>query len=247
MMPFNCTAFIAEYGGGNTCRYGTHSIVYAQGDLADSIFYIQQGEVKLSVVSEQGKEAVVAILEAGDLCGEGCLNGQPLRISTVTTVSECIITRLEKATVLRALQDNQSFSNYFLHYLLTQNIRLKEHLIDHLFNSSEKRLARALLLLANFGKDAHDKKALPKIDQETLANLIGTTRGRVNYFMNKFRRLGFVEYHGGDIRVHSSLLNVVLHDPPHGVWALRTDENRAASHESKHRAPQRTARKPNVS
>jgi len=247
MMPFDTTAFIAEYGGGNTCKYRTHSIVYTQGDIADSVFYIQQGDAKLSVVSEEGKEAIVAILGAGDLCGEGCLNGQPLRISTVTTISECIITRLEKAAVLRALQDDHSFSDYFIRYLLTQNLRLKEHLIDHLFNSSEKRLARALLLLANFGKDAQEKRALPKVDQETLANLIGATRGRVNHFMNKFRRLGFVEYHGGDIRVHSSLLNVVLHDPPNGVWALRAEESPTASREGRRRVPQHTMRKPNVS
>jgi len=245
-MPFDATAFTAQYGG-YISRYRSHSLVYAQGDIADSVFYIQQGEMKLSVFSEQGKEAVIAILEAGDLCGEGCLNGQPLRISTATTIGECIIARLEKAAVIRALQDNRSFSNYFIHYLLTQNIRLKGHLIDHLFNSSEKRLARALLLLANFGKEPQEERTLPKIDQETLANLIGTTRGRVNHFMNKFRRLGFVEYHGRDICVHSSLLNVVLHDPPNGLWALRTDESRAASRESSHRAPQRTPRKPDVS
>ena len=144
---------------------------------------------------------------------------------------ECIIARLEKATVIRALQENQSLSDYFIHYLLTQNLRLKEHLIDHLLNSSEKRLARALLLLANFGKEGQEKRVLPKIDQETLGNLIGTTRGRVNHFMNKFRRLGFIEYDGCDICVHSALLNVVLHDPPQGVSALRTNESRAASRE----------------
>jgi CRP-like cAMP-binding protein len=236
MMHLDARAFIAQYGSGTISRYRSHSIVYAQGDIADSVFYIQRGEVKLSVISEQGKEAIVAILEAGDLCGEGCLNGQPLRLSTVTTISECIIARLEKATVIRALQENQSFSDYFIHYLLTQNLRLKEHLIDHLFNSSEKRLARALLLLANFGKEEQEKRTLPKIDQETLANLIGTTRGRVNHFMNKFRKLGFIEYHGSDICVHSSLLNLVLHDPPHGVSALRTNESRAASREGEHRA-----------
>jgi CRP-like cAMP-binding protein len=231
ILSFDSKAFAAKYDGVTTTRLRAHSVVYVQGDTADSVFYIQQGKIKLSVVSEQGKEAVVALLEAGDLCGEGCLNGQPLRISTAATMSECIIVRLEKASVVRALHDKHSFADFFIEYLLTQNLRLKEHLIDHLFNSSEKRLARALLLLANYGKEGREERIIPKIDQETLAKMIGTTRARVSHFMNKFRKMGFVEY-DGEIKVHSSLLNVILHDPPHGVRAVRAREVQALSRES---------------
>ncbi len=207
-IPFNAIAFIDEYGDGSA-TYRNHSIVCTQGDPADCAFYIQKGEVKLTVVSEQGKEAVVSILGAGDLCGEDCLNGQPLRVYTITTLSECIIARLQTSSVLRAIKENQAFYQFFMHYLLAKNIQLKERLTDHLLNSSEKRLAHALLLLAKFGMEKPEEKALPKIDQETLANLIGTTRGRVNYFMNKFRRLGLIEYSGGEIRVHGTLLKAV--------------------------------------
>jgi CRP/FNR family cyclic AMP-dependent transcriptional regulator len=234
MLPFDTKTFLAKYGGVTTTKCRAHAVVYVQGDAADSVFYIQQGKVKLSVVSEQGKEAVVAILETGDLCGEGCLNGQPLRISTATTLNECIMVRLEKASVIRALHDNHSFSDFFIEYLLTQNLRLKEHLIDHLFNSSEKRLARALLLLANFGKEGRQELIIPAIDQQTLAKLIGTTRARVSHFMNKFRKLGFLEYNG-NIRVHSSLLNIILHDPPNGIKALRTRAGGVVPREGKQR------------
>jgi len=219
-VPFDVKGFAAKYGGVTVSKYQTNSVIYTQGDAGDAVYYIQQGRVKFSVVSEQGKEAIVAILDAGDLCGEGCLNGQPLRITTATTMSECVIARLEKSSVVRALRDNRSFSQFFVSYLLTQNARLKEHLIDQLFNSSELRLARALLLLANYGKDGREERIIPKIDQQTLAKIIGTTRGRVSHFMNKFRRLGFIEYNG-DIRVHSSLLNVILHDRPNEVRSLR--------------------------
>ena len=210
---FDVTAFVAKYGGGTITKHQAHSIVFAQGDAADAVFYIQQGKVKLSVVSEQGKEAIVAILDAGDLCGEGCLSGQPLRISTATTMSECIIARLEKASVVRAMHDDQAFCDFLIAYLLSENVRLNEDLIDQLFNSSEKRLARALLLLATYGKETRTDQIVPKIDQMTLAKMIGTTRGRVSHFMNKFRKLGYIDYNG-HINVHSSLLNVVLHDNP---------------------------------
>jgi len=233
--PFDAKAFAAKYGGVTTTKYQANSIVFAQGDAADCVFYIQQGKVKLSVVSEQGKEAVIAVLETGDLCGEGCLAVQPLRISTATTMSDCVMVRLEKVSVVRAMHDNQSFCDFLMAYLLTQNVRLNDALIDHLFNSSEKRLARALLLLANYGKEARQEQVIPKIDQQTLAKMIGTTRGRVSHFMNKFRRMGFIEYNG-EIHVHSSLLNVVLHDQPTGVRGLRAREEREVSREGGRRA-----------
>ena len=231
IQSFDANAFVAKYGGVPLTKYRAHAILYAQGDAAECIFYIQQGSVQLSVVSEQGKEAIVAILDACHLCGEGCLNGQPVHISSATTMSECVIARLEKASVMRALHDDPLFADFFIEYLLTQNLRLQEHVIDHLFNSSEQRLARALLLLANYGKEPRDEKIIPKIDQLTLARMVGTTRARVSHFMNKFRRMGFIEYNG-EIRVHSSLLNVILHDHPNAARALRAREGRAVSREA---------------
>ena len=186
-------------------------MVFSQGDPADAIFYIQKGKVKLTVVSEHGKEAVIAILEAGDFFGEGCLAGQPLRIATAGAISECAIMRLEKSDTIRVLHDEPAFSELFLEYLLSRNIRIEEDLVDQLFNSSEKRLARLLLLLANFGKEGKPEPVIANISQETLAEMIGTTRSRVSHFMNKFRKLGFIDYNGG-LKVHSSLLNIVLHD-----------------------------------
>ena len=183
-------------------------------EVADAVFYIQQGEVKLTVVSEQGKEAVVAILGPGHFFGEGCLNGHPLRIATTrAVVDECVITRLEKATIVATIHDEPEFSELFMSYLLTRNSRIEEDLIDQLFNSSEKRLARLLLLLANFGKEGKPEPIVGKFSQETLAEMIGTTRSRVSFFMNKFRKLGFIEYNG-KLEVHNSLLNVVLYDQP---------------------------------
>lgn len=221
-------AFIAACGGGAIARYGSRSVIYTQGGIADSILYIEQGQLKVSVFSEQGKEAIIAILKPGDLCGEDCLSGQKLRMSTATTINECTIVRLEKTRVVAALHENHALSDYFIQYLLAGNIRLNQLLIDFQLCSSEKRLARALLLLADVGREMGQemgpemgqemgqevqvKKVISNIDQETLANLIGTTRGRVNYFMNKFRRLGLVEYHGEDIRVQGSLLSVAQHD-----------------------------------
>ena len=235
MLPFDAKAFAAIYGGVTITKYPANAIAFAQGDAADCVFYIRQGKVKLSVVSDQGKEAVIAVLETGDLCGEGCLAVQPLRISTATTMTDCVMVRLEKASVVRAMHDNHAFCDFLLAYLLNQNVRLKDDLINHLFNSSEKRLARALLLLANYGKEVGEEHVIPKIDQQTLAKMIGTTRGRVSHFMNKFRRMGFIEY-DGEIHVHSSLLNVVLHDQPTGARGLRAREDRVVSRQGRRRA-----------
>src|SRR5579864_1918073 len=209
---FDPKTFLARAEKGRTLvDYRKNGKVFAQGDAADSVFYIQKGKIKLTVVSQHGKEAVVAILGAGDFFGEGCLAGQPQRMASATTLSDCSITRLEKAGVIHLLHDQPAFSELFLHHLLSRNIRIEEDLVDQLFNSSEKRLARVLLLLANFGKEGKPEPVIPKISQETLAEIVGTTRSRVSFFMNRFRKLGFVHYNGG-IEVHSSLLNVVLHD-----------------------------------
>ena len=188
--------------------------LHTQGEDADAVFYIQKGNVKLTVVSEQGKEAVVAMLGPGHFLGEGCLNGHPLRIATTRAVDDdCVITRLEKATMIATIHDEPEFSELFMSYLLTRNSRIEEDLIDQLFNSSEKRLARLLLLLANFGKEGRPEPIVGNFSQETLAEMIGTTRSRVSFFMNKFRKLGFIEYNG-KLEVHNSLLNVILHDKP---------------------------------
>ena len=209
---FEPKAFLAKVGKGRTLAdYKKNQRIFSQGDPADAIFYIQTGKVKLTVVSKQGKEAVVAILGADNFFGEGCLAGQPLRMAGAAAMSECSIMRLEKPGVIRLLHDEPTFSELFLQYLLSRNIRIEEDLVDLLFNSSEKRLARVLLLMANFGKEGKAEPVIPKISQETLAEIVGTTRSRVSFFMNRFRKLGFIEYNGG-LEVHSSLLNVVLHD-----------------------------------
>jgi CRP/FNR family transcriptional regulator, cyclic AMP receptor protein len=209
---FDVKDFLSKTNGGRTnvdcCENG---VIFSQGDLADAIFYIQKGKVKLTVISKHGKEAVVAILGVGDFFGEGCLAGQPLRMGTAVSMSESSVMRLEKADVIRALHEQPSFSEVFVAHLLSRNIRIEEDLVDQLFNSSEKRLARVLLLLANFGKEGTPQTVIPKISQETLAGIIGTTRSRVSFFMNRFRKLGFLEYNGA-LTIHSSLLNVVLHD-----------------------------------
>jgi CRP/FNR family cyclic AMP-dependent transcriptional regulator len=211
---FDPKEFLAKVGEGKTIsKYRKDQIVFSQGEVADAVFYIQQGEVKLTVVSEQGKEAVVAILGPGHFFGEGCLNGHPLRIATTRAVDECVITRLEKATMIATIHNEPEFSELFMSYLLTRNSRIEEDLIDQLFNSSEKRLARLLLLLANFGKEGRPEPIVGKFSQETLAEMIGTTRSRVSFFMNKFRKLGFIEYNGR-LEVHNSLLNMVLRDKP---------------------------------
>ena len=211
---FDPREFLSKVGRGRTIsKYRMNQVVFSQGDAADSVFFIEQGKVKVTVVSEQGKEAVIAVLGVGDFCGEGCLAGQPLRMATATAMSGCEIMRLEKAAVIRVLHDEPAFSELFVAHLLARNIRVEEDLVDQLFNSSEKRLARALLLLANFGKEGRPEPIIAKVSQETLADMIGTTRSRVSFFMNKFRDLGFIEYNG-TLTVHSSLLSVVLHDQP---------------------------------
>ena len=212
---FDPKTFLAKVGDGKTVtKYRKDQIVFSQGELADAVFYIQQGEVKLTVVSEQGKEAVVAIVGPGHFFGEGCLNGHSLRIATTRAADDgCVITRLEKAVMLATIHKEPEFSELFMSYLLTRNSRIEEDLIDQLFNSSEKRLARLLLLLANFGKEGRPEPIVGKFSQETLAEMIGTTRSRVSFFMNKFRKLGFIEYNG-KIEVHKSLLNMVLHEKP---------------------------------
>jgi CRP/FNR family transcriptional regulator, cyclic AMP receptor protein len=215
--PFDCKAFNARYGGVTVGEYKKNQAVFSQGSSAGAIFYIQEGKIQLAVLSEEGKERVVMILEAGDFCGEGCLAEELLRVSTATTITEATVARLEKTSVTRALHEDLSFSEFFVSYLLSRNVRLTEDLVDQLFNSSERRLARALLLLAHYETNSREDVLLPNINQQTLAKLIGTTRSRVNYFMNKFRRLGFIDYNGdydGRIKVHSSLLNVVLRDDP---------------------------------
>jgi CRP/FNR family cyclic AMP-dependent transcriptional regulator len=211
-LPFDPKIFLAKVGDGRMLAdYRKNQKVFAQGDAADSIFYIQQGRVKLTVVSKQGKEAVIGILGAGDFFGEGSLSGRPLRMGAATAMSECAIVRLEKRNTIRVLRDEPAFAELFLAYVLSRNMRLEEDLVDQLFNSSEKRLARVLLLLANFGKEGKPETIIAKISQETLAEIIGTTRARVSCFMNKFRKLGFIHYNGG-LQVHSSLLNIILHD-----------------------------------
>ena len=193
--------------------YRKDQIVYRQGEAADSVFYVQSGKVKATVVSEQGKEAVVALLGTDDFFGEGCLAGQPPRLSTVSAMTQCVIVRIAKADITRVIHDEPAFAELFISHLLARNSRVEEDLVDLLFNSSEKRLARILLLLANFGKEGRPDPIIAKISQETLAEMIGTTRSRVSHFMNKFRELGLIDYNG-HIEVHSSLLNVVLHDQP---------------------------------
>ncbi|WP_031499897.1 Crp/Fnr family transcriptional regulator [Bryobacter aggregatus] len=209
---FSVLRFLSEPGKGRKVdALDIHTVLFAQGDPASSLYYIQKGKVKLTVVSKSGKEAVIAVLGDGNFFGEGCLAAQKQRMSTATCMAASIITRIDKATVVETLQAEASFSELLLSYMLTRTMRIEEDLVDQLFNSSEKRLARALLLLANFGKEGKPETVIPKISQETLAEMIGTTRSRVSFFMNKFRRLGFIEYNG-TLQIHSSLLNVVLHD-----------------------------------
>jgi CRP/FNR family transcriptional regulator, cyclic AMP receptor protein len=211
---FNPKTFLAKVGEGRSIRtYRKNEIVFSQGDPANEVFYIQKGKVKVTVISEHGKEAVVAILEGDEFFGEGCLAGQTQRISTVSALSESVIVQLEKGAIVRVIHEEPAFSEMFIAHILGRTIRVEADLVDQLFNSSEKRLARLLLLLANFGKDGKPEPIIARISQETLAEMIGTTRSRVSFFMNKFRKLGFIHYNGG-IEVHRSLLNAVLHDQP---------------------------------
>ena len=210
--PFTPQSFLAKIGDGRTVLASRRKqTIFSQGDAADAVFYIQTGKVKLTVVSKQGKEAVVAMLEAGAFFGESCLIGQVVRLATATALEASSILRITKETMLRMLSEEPSFSKFFTTYLLSHSMRIEEDLVDQLFNPSEKRLARALLLLARFGKEGEPQACIPNISQETLAEMIGTTRSRVSFFMNKFRKLGFIEYNG-TLNVHSSLLNIVLHD-----------------------------------
>jgi CRP/FNR family cyclic AMP-dependent transcriptional regulator len=211
---FDPKSFLAVVGEGRSIGgYRKDQIIFSQGDPADAVFYIQSGKLKVSVVSEQGKEAVVAMLGTNDFFGEGCLAGQALRMATVAAMMDSVIVRLEKAVIVSLIRQEPAFSEMFIAHLLSRAVRIEADLVDQLFNSSEKRLARLLLLLANFGKEEKPEPILAKISQETLADMIGTTRSRVSSFMNKFRKLGFIDYNGS-IEVHSSLLNVILHDEP---------------------------------
>jgi len=210
--PFNPKTFLTKVGNGKTNRkVPTKHTIFSQGDAADAVFYIQEGRVKLTVVSTRGKEAVVGILERGAFFGEGCLVGQPVRMATATSVDDSIIVRIDKQAMIRVLHEEPTFSEFFMTYLLSHTLRIEADLVDQLFNSSEKRLARVLLLLAHFGKEGNPEPVIAKMNQETLAEMIGTTRSRVSFFMNRFRKLGFIDYNG-ILRVHSSLLNMILHD-----------------------------------
>ena len=209
---FDSQTFLSTIDGGRTiAEFAKKQTIFIQGDSSDAVFYIQTGKVKLTVLSQTGKEATIGILNEGDFFGEGCLGGQSLRMCSATALTDCTVMRIEKKAMMAVIHRERAFSDMFVVHLLVRNIRYEEDLVDHLFNSSEKRLARILLLLAHFGKEGKPEVAIPKISQETLAEMVGTTRGRVNFFMNKFRKLGFVRYNG-ELEIHRSLLNVVLHD-----------------------------------
>jgi CRP/FNR family cyclic AMP-dependent transcriptional regulator len=209
---FDPHSFLATIGEGRKAlTVSKRQAIFAQGDTADAVFYIQEGRVRLTVVSKAGKEATIGILKEGDFFGEGSLAGQSLRMGSATAMTDCAVLRIDKKAMMQALRREHEFSDLFVAYLLARNIRYEEDLVDQLFNSSEKRLARILLLLAHFGKEGTPETVVPKISQETLAEMIGTTRSRVSFFMNRFRKLGFIHYNGG-LQVHSSLLNIVLHD-----------------------------------
>jgi len=211
---FDPQAFLSTIDDGRSiASFAKKQTIFAQGDLSDAVFYIQEGRVKLTVVATGGKEATIGILTQGDFFGEGCLAGQPLRMCSATAMADCLVMRIDKKSMIEVLHREHAFSDMFVAYLLTRNIRYEEALVDQLFNSSEKRLARMLLLLAQFGKEGTPETVITKISQETLAEMVGTTRSRVSFFMNRFRKLGFIDYEGGTgLQVHSSLLSVVLHD-----------------------------------
>ena len=212
MLDFNPEIFLATAGPGHTmAEHYPREVIYAQGDAADAVFYIKAGSVKITVMSQQGKEAVLALLGTGEFFGEGCLTGQTHRLTSATTIDDCTIARLEKTVVVQTLHQQPAFAETFITYLLARNERIESDLVDQLFNSSEKRLARLLLILANFGKDEKPETIVPKISQATLAEMVGTTRSRISFFMNKFRRLGLVDYNG-HMTVNRSLLNVILYD-----------------------------------
>jgi CRP/FNR family transcriptional regulator, cyclic AMP receptor protein len=212
-LSFDPDTFLSTIDEGRKAlRFAKKQSVFGQGDATDAVFYIQKGKIKLTVISSNGKEATIGILGEGDFFGEGCLAGQKLRMGSATAVTNCDILRIEKKVMMEALHREHTMSDMFIAYLLARNIRYEEDLVDQLFNSSEKRLARILLLLAHFGKEEVPQIILPEISQATLSEMVGTTRSRVNFFMNRFRKLGFIQYNGDGLQVHSSLLNVVLHD-----------------------------------
>jgi len=211
---FDPATFLAKVGDGKSIsKYQKGEIVFSQGDAGDAVFYIQKGKIKLTVVSKRGKEAVVGLIGSSHFFGEGCLNGHPLRVTTAAAMDECVVTRITREAMIATMRDEPKFSELFMADLLSRNSRIEEDLIDQLFNSSEKRLARALLLLANFGKEDAPEPIVGKFSQEVLAEMIGTTRSRVSHFMNKFRKLGYIKYNG-KLEIHNSLLNVVLYDKP---------------------------------
>jgi CRP/FNR family transcriptional regulator, cyclic AMP receptor protein len=211
---FDAKTFLTKAGTGQSVStYRKKQAVFVQGDPADAVFYVEKGQIKLTVVSEQGRSAIVAVLGRGDFFGEGCLAGQPVRMATASAVTDASVVRVERRAMIGLLHARSPFSERFMAHLLARNVRIEEDLVDQLFNSTEKRLARVLLLLARFGKEGATEPMVPKISQEVLAEMVGTTRPRINEFMNKFRKLGFIQYNGG-LHIHSSLLNVLLHDKP---------------------------------
>jgi CRP-like cAMP-binding protein len=213
LRQFDTKTFLSTINGGRQIEaFPKKETIFAQGDSSDAVFYIKEGKVKLTVVATSGKEATIGILNEGDFFGEGCLAGQPLRVGSATAMTDCSVMKIEKESMIEVLHRERAFSDMFVAYLLTRNIRYEEDLVDQRFNSSEKRLARTLLLLAQFGKDGKPENLIPKMSQETLAEMVGTTRSRVSFFMNRFREMGFVDYDGTGLQVHSSLLGVVLHD-----------------------------------
>jgi CRP/FNR family transcriptional regulator, cyclic AMP receptor protein len=212
-LSFDAQAFLTRIENGKTTReYRNKQIVFSQGDPADAVFFVESGKVKLTVVSTRGKEAVIGVLERESFFGEGCLAGQPLRMATASAIQGSSVVRVAKSTMVEWLHREPEFAELFTAYLLSRNVRIEEDLVDQLFNSSEKRLARILLLLAHFGKESRPEVVIPKVSQETLAAMVGTTRSRVSYFMNRFRKMGFIEYNAGGLEVHSALLTVVLRD-----------------------------------
>ena len=214
LSKFDPKTFLSTIDGGRKiAAVPKKQPIFAQGDSSDAVFYIQEGKVKLTVVSKIGKEATIGVLNKGDFFGEGCLTGQPLRLCSATAMTDCSVMKIDKKSMVEVLHREHAFSDMFVAYLLTRNIRYEEDLVDQLFNSSEKRLARILLLLAHFGKEGKAEVLVPKISQETLAEMVGTTRSRVSFFMNRFRKLGLIDYHAGDaLQIHSSLFNILLHD-----------------------------------
>src|SRR6202522_527525 len=214
LSKFDPKTFLSTMNGGRKIvAFPKKKTIFVQGESSDAVFYIQKGKVRLTVVSQIGKEATIGILNEGDFFGEGCLTGQPLRLCSATAMTDCSVMKIDKKSMVEVLHREHTFSDMFVAYLLTRNIRYEEDLVDQLFNSSERRLARILLLLAQFGKDGKPETVIAKISQETLSEMIGTTRSRVSFFMNRFRKLGFIDYDGGSgLQVHSSLLNIVLHD-----------------------------------